>query len=230
MIQQICKWCGVEPVEKHQTYCSKRCRQAAYRFRRLSRLEVAAREPKRLAYADPPYPGLAKKYYQYEDTYQGEVDHVRLLEQLATYDGWALSTSSKALRYILPMCPEDVHTCAWVKPIPPSPNARGLNVRWEPLIVKQARLSFGAVRDWISCQPARFGGELIGRKPIAFCSFLFEALAAAPDDIFDDLFPGTGIVSAAWREFSSSTPANDSAKDLDRKAVRTWKTTSDIYP
>lgn len=218
MIQQICKWCGMEPVEKHQTYCSKRCRQAAYRFRRLSRLEATAREPKRLAYADPPYPGLAKKYYQHEDNYQGEVDHERLLQELATYDGWALSTSSKALRDILPLCPPEVRVCAWVKPIGASPRTRGLHSTWEPLIVKQARLSFGAVRDWVSCQPARFGGELIGRKPIAFCSFLFEALAAAPGDTFDDLFPGTGIVSAAWREFSSSPAGDDSVvEDLQRR-------------
>jgi hypothetical protein len=210
MIQQICKWCGVVPVEKHQTYCSKRCRQAAYRFRRLSHIEATARESKRLAYADPPYPGMAKKYYQHEDTYQGEVDHERLLEQLATYDGWALSTSSKALRDILPLCPSEVRVCAWVKPIGASPRTRGLHSTWEPLIVKQARVVHAGVRDWISAQPARFGGRLMGRKPIAFCAFLFQALAAAPGDSFDDLFPGTGIVSASWREFASSSAGDDS--------------------
>lgn len=219
--RQLCKWCGVEPVEKHQTYCSKRCRQAAYRFRRLSRLEATALEPKRIAYADPPYPGLAKMYYKYEDTYGGEVDHRRLIALLETYDGWALSTSSKALRDILPLCPPEVRVCAWVKPIGASSRTRGLHSTWEPLIVKQARVVHAGVRDWISAQPARFGGRLMGRKPLAFCAFLFQALAASPNDMFDDLFPGTGIVSAAWREFSSSPAEGDSvAEDLDRKAVR----------
>jgi hypothetical protein len=216
MTQQLCKWCDKVPVKKHQTYCSKRCRQAAYRFRRLSHLEATAREPKRLAYADPPYPGMAKKYYQHEDTYRGEVDHKRLLHELATYDGWALSTSSKALRDILPLCSPEVRVCAWVKPIGASPRSRGLHSTWEPLIVKQARVVHAGVRDWISAQPARFGGRLMGRKPIAFCAFLFQALAAAPNDMFDDLFPGTGVVSAAWREFASSPAEDDTVvEDLD---------------
>jgi hypothetical protein len=221
MTQQLCKWCDKVPVKKHQTYCSKRCRQAAYRFRRLSHLEATAREPKRLAYADPPYPGLAKKYYQYEDTYRGEVDHVRLVRDLATYDGWALSTSSKALRDILPLCPPEVRVCAWVKPIGASPRTRGLHSTWEPLVVKQARVVHSGIRDWISAQPARFGGTLMGRKPIAFCAFLFQALAAAPNDMFDDLFPGTGVVSAAWREFASSPAEDDTVvEDLDGVSSR----------
>lgn len=220
MIQQICKWCGVAPVEKHQTYCSKRCRQAAYRFRRLSCLEATTREPKRLAYADPPYPGLAKKYYQHEDTYQGEVDHARLLEQLETYDGWALSTSSKALRDILPMCPPGIRVHPWIKP-------NNIAV-WEPVIVMPARPSPRGVDDFLYAQPARGGGDLMGRKPIAFCAWLFGLLTAAPDDSFDDLFPGTGIVSASWREFASSSAGDDSvAEDLDRKAVRKWNTTTE---
>lgn len=207
---QLCKWCHKAHVGAHQTYCSKRCRQAAYRFRCRSHLEVAAREPKRLAYADPPYPGLAKKYYQHEDTYKGEVDHGRLLEQLETYDGWALSTSSRALRDILPLCPPDVRVCAWVKPIGVSSRTRGLHSTWEPLIVRPARVAHAGVRDWISAQPARLGGTLMGRKPLTFCAFLFQALAAAPDDTFVDLFPGTGIVSSAWREFSSPACSGDS--------------------
>jgi hypothetical protein len=160
-------------------------------------------------------------YYKYEDTYGGEVDHRRLIALLETYDGWALSTSSKALRDILPLCPPEVRVCAWVKPIGASSRTRGLHSTWEPLIVKQARVVHAGVRDWISAQPARFGGRLMGRKPLAFCAFLFQALAASPNDMFDDLFPGTGIVSAAWREFSSSPAEGDSvAEDLDRKAVR----------
>ena len=205
-----CQWCDT-PITGRQTYCSKKCRQAAYRFRCRSRrfrcrsrLEVLASDPKRIAYADPPYPGLAGKYYRHEDNYAGEVDHERLLELLATFDGWALSTSSKALRDVLSLCPPDVRVCAWVKPIGVSSKTRGLHSTWEPLIVKQARRSAPGVRDWILAQPARFGGDLMGRKPIAFCAFLFRALGAAPCDDFHDLFPGTGIVSSAWREFVSS--------------------------
>jgi len=46
----------------------------------------------RLAYADPPYPGLAHYYPE-----KREADHPQLVSRLAAYDGWALSTSHKAL-------------------------------------------------------------------------------------------------------------------------------------
>lgn len=205
-----CKWCE-SPRKSNQIYCSKRCRQSAYRFRRDLRIETENKKPKRLAYADPPYPGFAKKYYGNEDTYAGEVDHVRLLQELATYDGWALSTSSKALRDILPLCPEESFTMPWVKPNPPSPRTRGPHSRWEPLIVVPSRLLAPGFSDWLLAQPARFGGDLMGRKPIAFCQFLFTALGALPGDSLDDMFPGTGIVSSAWRVFSSLTPVVDTS-------------------
>lgn len=198
-----CQWCTTPITGRRQRYCSKKCRQAAYRFRRRLSLEVSQSAPKRLAYADPPYPGKAKKYYQHEANYAGEVDHERLLDQLATYDGWALSTSAADLRDVLPLCPSQARVCAWVKPIGASPRTFGLHNTWEPLIVVQARRQRPGVRDWLSAQPARFGGTLMGRKPIAFCAWLFECLGASPGDTLDDLFPGTGVVSSAWLEFQS---------------------------
>jgi hypothetical protein len=198
----LCQWCAT-PITGRQTYCSKKCRQAAYRFRCRCRLEVSASAPKRLAYADPPYPGLARKYYQHEASFAGEVDHERLLEQLATYDGWALSTSAKALGDVLPMCPPEARVCPWVKPIGASPRTWGMHNTWEPLIVVPSRRLRPGVRDWLAAQPARFGGDLMGRKPIAFCAWMFSCLGAAPGDILDDLFPGTGVVQRCWREFQS---------------------------
>ena len=207
-----CKWCDKQ-IPSHKTYCSKRCRQTAYRFRRRLRVEASNDGHKRLAYADPPYPGTAKRYYGNEESFAGEVDHKRLLERLATFDGWALSTSARALRDVLPLCPPDVRICSWVKPIGVPSSTMGLHSTWEPLIVKQARMQPPGMRDWLSAQPARYGGKLVGRKPIAFCAFLFRALGAAPDDDFADLFPGTGIVSSAWREFSSSQSGWTAADD-----------------
>ena len=205
-----CLWCQTPMTGRFKKYCSQRCRQAAWRLRTRCHLEASQSAPKRLAYADPPYPGNAAKYYSDEATYVGEVDHKRLLEQLATYDGWALSTSAKALRNILPLCSEEVRVCAWVKPIGASSRTYGLHSTWEPLIVSPARSLRPGHRDWILAQPARFGGELMGRKPIRFCAFLFQTLGAAPNDRFYDLFPGTGIVSSAWRAFvEGSLTASD---------------------
>lgn len=61
--------------------------------------------------------------------------------------------------------------------------------------------------------PARLGGsDLVGRKPIQFCAWLFEAVGAVPGDGFDDLYPGSGIVSAAWAEFVASRSTADASR------------------
>lgn len=50
-------------------------------------LSLAAR-PLRIAYADPPYIGCAHLYKDHPD-YDGEVDHVALIDRLQSeYDGW----------------------------------------------------------------------------------------------------------------------------------------------
>ena len=85
--------------------CSVRCRQARHRFvRAVGYAEsVAPGRPLRLAYADPPYPGRARLYRDHPD-YGGEVDHAALIERVAAYDGWALSTSAQALPAVLALC------------------------------------------------------------------------------------------------------------------------------
>lgn len=45
------------------------------------------------AYADPPYPGSARRIYRCE-----EVDHAHLLEDLARYDAWSQSTGATRAR------------------------------------------------------------------------------------------------------------------------------------
>jgi hypothetical protein len=155
----------------------------------------------RFAYADPPYPGTARKYYQREASYGGEVDHRALLASLKySYDGWALSTSAKALRWILPLCPDDVHVCPWVKPKGTPTATFGLHTSWEAVIVRPGRLLRPGVRDWLMAHAARGGGSLPGRKPLAFCAWLFAALGMQAGDRLADLFPGTGIVTRAWLE------------------------------
>lgn len=207
-----CAWCRGElgrAVRKDSVFCSKKCRQTAFRFRKRRGAPHPSPGPEassdgslRLAYADPPYPGRARKFYKCP-----EVDHQKLIASLTvSYDGWALSTAADCLRALLPMCPARVRVCSWVKPIGAMPLTRGLHNCWEPLLVCPARYRRPGVRDWIAAQPARHGGTLIGRKPIAFAAWLFELLGAAPGDRFDDLYPGTGIVGRAWGEFCRSGP------------------------
>ena len=216
---RFCAWCkGPIPDTAHPAsrFCQRKCRQAAFRLRRVSRLEQGHSEgPLVFSYADPPYPGLAARYYSDQDSYAGEVDHPRLIAELEAQRqggeiaGWALSTSKKACRWLLPLCPEEAELCVWVKPIGACPATRGPHNCWEALIVVCGRRRQPGTRDWLAAQPARGGGELMGRKPIAFCAWLFELLGMEPGDELRDLFPGTGVVGTAWRELSS--PGGDDA-------------------
>lgn len=205
--RRLCGWCrrSLEAtVRCDARFCSRKCRQTAFRLRRRHVVEVLADRSLRFAYADPPYPGLARKYYRHEASYGGEVDHAALVRSLEySYDGWALSTSSKALRDVLPLCPPTARVCAWVKPKGTPSTTYGLHSSWEPVIVKPGRAQRPGVRDWLLAHAARGGGELPGRKPVAFCAWLFMVLGMRPGDELADLFPGTGIVARAWAELSS---------------------------
>lgn len=96
-------------------------------------------QPRRLAYADPPYPGKAWLYKDHPD-YAGEVDHAALVASLtADFDAWALSTSAAALRDVLAVCPEGVRVAAWHRGERPNAGAEFPLNAWEPVIY------FGAI-------------------------------------------------------------------------------------
>jgi hypothetical protein len=184
-------------------------------------VEDLGETPKRLGYADPPYPGMSAKYYGDEPTFAGEVDHAELVSRMEGYDGWALSTSAKTLQYVLSLCPPGVRVAAWGKPHGVSSKTRGAHNAWEPIIYKPARLRQPGFPDWLTALPARGGGTLPGRKPLAFCAFLFRLLGASPGDELDDLFPGTGIVGRAFAEFrrASLSTRRDAAGGPGRDGV-----------
>lgn len=184
-------------------------------------MEGADGRPRRIAYADPPYPGMAYRCYGDQPNYAGEVDHAELVARLVTFDGWALSTSAKALRHVLPLCPDEARVAAWVKPIGVSGETRGPHSTWEPVIYVPARLQKPGRRDWISAMPARGGdSELLGRKPPAFCTWLFGLLGTAPDDTFVDLYPGSENVTRAWAAASRESSGDEvSRRVLDDGAI-----------
>jgi hypothetical protein len=169
--------------------------------------EANARERLTCAYADPPYPGQSKRHYGDHPDYAGEVDHAALLERLvAEYpDGWALSTSSTALRHVLSLCPEDAQVAAWVKPFAAFKNQR-VTKAWEPVIYKArtgvAETGAYFLRDWVSVAPPVFRGGnptgVHGQKPKEFCFWLFDLLGLTAEDELHDLFPGSGAVGQAW--------------------------------
>lgn len=207
-----CSWCG-EPIPSgaraDSLFCGRRCRQASWRFKGHVGRAVASSSPRRFAYADPPYPGCAARYYGDHPDFAGEVDHEALVAQLVAEfpDGWALSTSSRALRDVLALCPAGVRVGAWTKPVPPS---RALLSRsaWEPVIFAGGRPAVAArsstVVDWVHAAPMRaYPGAIVGTKPPAFSAWVFAMLGARGGDELVDLFPGSGAVAHAWRVYTS---------------------------
>lgn len=156
----------------------------------------------RLAFADPPYLGCAHLYPEKQ-----EVDHQALIARLVEYDGWALSCSSPSLKVLLPMCPDNVRIGAFVKPFASFKPGVNPAYAWEPVLFKPARDKHGrdieTVRDWVSANITLKKG-LVGAKPTSFCYWLFRILGAEPTDTFDDLFPGTGIVSRCWQSWTET--------------------------
>lgn len=160
----------------------------------------------RFAIADPPYPGQAARHYKDHPDYAGEVDHSQLIEELQTYDAWALCTSSVALHLILPMCPAGTRVGAWVKPFASfKPNVNPAYA-WEPVLFHGGRRRGRyepTVRDWYSKEITLKRG-LVGAKPEGFCFWLFDLLGAQPGDEMADLFPGTGAVTRAWEKWTAA--------------------------
>jgi hypothetical protein len=152
----------------------------------------------RVAYADPPYVGQAKRHYGTE-----EVNHTLLISHLEEYDAWALSCSSPSLHSLLPLCPPEIRIMAWVKPFAVfKPNVNPAYA-WEPILVKTGRKRSRqqpTVRDWVSANITLKRG-LVGVKPAEVCEWLFEVMNMKPSDEFVDLFPGSGAVTDAWTQW-----------------------------
>jgi len=104
---------------------------------------------KRIAYADPPYPGCAHLYPERE-----EVDHAALLAQLESgFDGWVLHTNEPGLRVVVPLMPKGARVMAWVKPFCAFKRNVPVAYAWEPVIVKACRKPVVSgrevpMRDW----------------------------------------------------------------------------------
>lgn len=218
---RVCGWCH-GPIRlqarRDSIYCEQRCRQAAHRFYRPSRLAGATLciwpgQTRRFAYADPPYPGLAARYYADHPAFGGEVDHDELIARLASEwpDGWALSTSAAALPSLLRSCPTGTRVAAWFRGERPTASYSPLGA-WEPVIY------FGGRRYLAPVDARRVDalvhvarprltdpGRVIGAKPAAFCAWLFQLLGAMPGDELVDLFPGSGGVALSWEAYCEAS-------------------------
>lgn len=181
---RACAWCrGPIPAttRRDAICCSTRCRQARHRFTTdVGRPHAtAADEALRLAYADPPYPGLSARYYSEHPDFDGEVDHTELIRRLSTYDGWALSTSARALPSVLALCPPGVRVAAWFRGERPTRSEGPLNA-WEPVIYFGGRASVAPGRDDTS---------RLARAHVAPAEATASSELATRDDVERDVSP-----------------------------------------
>lgn len=163
----------------------------------------------RFAYADPPYLGLAEKFYGHLHPNAADYDrletHAALIERLsAEHEAWAVSLHTPSLRQILSVCPADVRIGAWVKPFASFKKGVNPGFCWEPVIFRGGRRRTDGteetVRDYVSCSITLKRG-FQGAKPDAVCFWIFAFLGAQADDEFTDVFPGSGAVSRAWAKW-----------------------------
>ncbi len=157
----------------------------------------------RIAYADPPYPGMSHFYKDHPD-YGGEVDHADLIAKLQIeFDGFVLHTASTTLAQVLPHC-GGARVMAWVKSFASFKKNVMPAYAWEPVIIDAARKPVHnrrqVMRDWVEC-PMTMRKGLTGAKPEKVCHWAFEMVGAHPDDELVDMFPGTGAVTKAWESW-----------------------------
>jgi hypothetical protein len=161
--------------------------------------------PMKFAYADPPYLGLAEKFYG-DPTYDDPKAHVALVARLCDEfsDGWAMSLSSVTLRTILPMCPEKARVAAWVKPFASFKPGVNPAYVWEPVIFFGGRgkrpRNIDTIRDYHSENAAMKRG-FQGCKPPGFAQWIVQLLGAdvRRGDTITDLFHGSGAMLGVWR-------------------------------
>ncbi len=125
--------------------------------------------------------------------------HRALLEQLLDeYDGWVIATAPDGLAVYAPL-PLPCRIMCWVKPAS-IPGGHRLKSMWEPVItcVPESRRNRrgGQIPDVCRAHTPNLGFP--GAKPPEWTRWVLDALGYDPEtDTVDDMFPGSGSVSAA---------------------------------
>lgn len=186
------------------------------------------RTPMRFAYADPPYLGQGAKHYRHQHANAADYDrieaHAALIGRLVgEFDAWALSLSAPTLYDILPLCPRECRIGGWFKPFASFKPGVNPAYCWEPVIFLGGRSAaerggrdVPTVRDYVrteECDAPAIAENITlkrgtsGAKPSRFCFWLFDFLGVNGGDEFTDLFPGSGAVTRAWKEYAWANPA-----------------------
>jgi hypothetical protein len=152
----------------------------------------------RVAYADPPYEGVAHRYPEKQ-----EVDHPKLIARLvAEYpEGWALSCKANSVRNLWPICPADVRLAVWAKTWTPMVHNVRPGYAWEGVLFRGGRRTDSDLERDVLFSPPTMNQRVLGTKPPLFCAWVFRLLGMQAGDLLDDLYPGSGAVSREWEAF-----------------------------
>ena len=165
----------------------------------------------KFAYADPPYLGLAKRFYGDLHPEAAEYDkkekHIELIERLMDEfpDGWAVSLHTPTLPFYCSIMPPKARVCAWTKSIHQIWWNVTVQYAWEPVILyggRQEKNRRPMVRDYMHCARAQRKG-LRGSKPARFNEWILELLNYQLGDEMVDIFPGTEGMSKAVLEYET---------------------------
>ena len=128
--------------------------------------------------------------------------HRDLVERLcAEYDGWGIAMNPGNLTDYLTWTPQPYRIAVWVKPNAMPTNSRPIR-SWEPVLVRvpdgrrRPSANRSPVRDYlVAAKPAT---GFAGAKPASWTRWVLDMLGYDPAvDTVEDLFPGSGAVSAA---------------------------------
>lgn len=152
----------------------------------------------KLAYADPPYLGAARRYRDFHpdwkawDNIDSHDELIRILNK--EYDRWALSCSQQTLKRIFLLLPADVTIGAWIKkPVA----SRSRISTWEPVIFHPRPR--GKWRD--SLVDYSFEAtKMPGVKTVPFAKWVLDGLGLEDGDTFTDVFPGSSIMDMVSKQ------------------------------
>ena len=179
----------------------------------------------RMAIADPPYFGTAKRFYspdgeayekglEYQSNQDSNADlwdnpesHKELLEYLQdNFKSFAIAMNVHSLplylKKIKPSASSGFRVCSWVK-TNSAPTGSRIRNGWEPVLIyndvtRRSQQSGTRTRDYLICNAPREG--FIGQKPYEWTEWIVELLGHKEDDTIADLFFGSGAVTSALIE------------------------------
>ena len=179
----------------------------------------------RMAIADPPYLGTAKRFYstegegyekgleyksnnnEFSQLWDNPDSHKELLESLIdNFDSFAIAMNVYSLplylKKIKPTANTGFRVCTWIK-TNSAPTGSRIRNGWEPVLIynhptRRSQQNGTRTKDYLIANAPREG--FIGQKPFEWTEWVTELIGYKEGDKIADLFKGSGAVTSALIE------------------------------